>query len=312
MDVTGDTMKIFDCFTFFNEIDLLKFRIELLYPAVDYFVIVECSKTQTGNDKPYNFLEHEKEFSKWKDKIKYFKADTPPSLDEANGENWAIENYQRNYILTGLVTLNPQNDDIILISDLDEIVNPSVISHFNDYNVAVVNEGLNLKAKIKKSISFLMNHKKLTFNSSLLSVLEYSPVVLRQDFFYYYMNCRCNTKWNGSVMFFFKNIQLPQKLRNMRNELPNVMGRGGWHFSYLGGPEKIITKIRNLVEGHLLKIPEGYTIEEYISYCINNAIDIYHAKGNKYSYINPNEIGLPEIEYFIKQYTLFFNTERTN
>src|SRR5574344_1214689 len=152
MDVTGDTMKIFDCFTFFNEIELLKFRIELLYSVVDYFVIVECSKTQTGNDKPYYFLEHKEEFSKYRDKIKYFQADNPPSLEKTTGENWTIENYQRNSILSGLITLNPQNDDLIILSDLDEMVNPNVLSHLNNYKVSVVNEDLNYKAKIKKSL----------------------------------------------------------------------------------------------------------------------------------------------------------------
>ena len=44
-------MKIIDCFSFYNELDLLTYRLNLLNDYVDYFVIVEARQTHAGKDK---------------------------------------------------------------------------------------------------------------------------------------------------------------------------------------------------------------------------------------------------------------------
>ena len=49
-------MKAFDCFTFFNELDLLKIRLELLEDVVDYHVIVESNLTHSGVIKCFHNL----------------------------------------------------------------------------------------------------------------------------------------------------------------------------------------------------------------------------------------------------------------
>ena len=67
-------MKIYDCFTFFNEIDLLKIRLEYLYDYVDKFVISESNLTFAGQKKPFYFLNHKKEFSRWQNKIVYLQC----------------------------------------------------------------------------------------------------------------------------------------------------------------------------------------------------------------------------------------------
>ena len=45
-------MKIFDVFTFYNELDLLELRMNILGNSVDYFVINEANITFTGKPKP--------------------------------------------------------------------------------------------------------------------------------------------------------------------------------------------------------------------------------------------------------------------
>ena len=63
-------MKIYDCFTFFNELDLLDIRLHMLNDVVDYFVIVEIKKTHTGADKGLFFEEPNKDkYSQYKNKI---------------------------------------------------------------------------------------------------------------------------------------------------------------------------------------------------------------------------------------------------
>ena len=63
------TFKLIDCFIFYNELQLLLFRLEELYEIVDYFVLVESTVTFTGNAKPLYFEQHKELFHKYIDKI---------------------------------------------------------------------------------------------------------------------------------------------------------------------------------------------------------------------------------------------------
>ena len=62
-------MKIIDCFTFYNELDMLEFRLTELNDVVDYFVLVECIKTHVNNDKELFFENNKKRYSKFLHKI---------------------------------------------------------------------------------------------------------------------------------------------------------------------------------------------------------------------------------------------------
>ena len=70
--------KVFDCFTFLNEFDVLKLRFELLDPVVDYFVISELELTHQWNEKPLYFKENRSLFEKYAHKIIYI---CPPRKD---------------------------------------------------------------------------------------------------------------------------------------------------------------------------------------------------------------------------------------
>jgi beta-1,4-mannosyl-glycoprotein beta-1,4-N-acetylglucosaminyltransferase len=297
-------MRIYDCFTFYNEIELLKFRLELLTDTVDYFVIVECSKTQTGADKPFNYLLHKNEFFQWNDKIIYIQADDIP---EYKGENdWTIENYQRNCILRGLSYSNIKPDDLIIISDLDEIVNPDLLNNLKSYKVIPFDTSYGMKWSMRRFFQLIGTNKNLVKRNTLSFFLDFTPVVLQQSFFYYYINCKRNIKWNGSILLKYKNITLPQQLRNNRNFLPYAVGNVGWHFSYLGGKDKILDKLKAIVEGHNVHIPEDVTIEEYVANCIENGIDLYGDKNILYTFIEPELLGISDIQKYVKEYPSFF------
>jgi hypothetical protein len=47
---------LIDCFTFYNEINMLRFRLEELKDVVDYFVLVESDMTFNKNRK--HFIEN--------------------------------------------------------------------------------------------------------------------------------------------------------------------------------------------------------------------------------------------------------------
>lgn len=196
---------LIDSFTFFNELDLLELRLELLYPVVDKFILVEATKTQTKLKKALHFELNKKRYEKYLDKIIHVIVEDEP---EAGG--WAMENFQRNCITRGLKGI--ADNELIMMSDLDEIPNPKFVQQ------AVLNQWVRF--------TFNMRH------------------------FCYYANLEAKERsWNGSIFTTvgsFK-INTPQGYRNVKDSLPNAVN-SGWHFSWLGGPEKVHKKLRACIE----------------------------------------------------------------
>ena len=105
-------MKIYDAFLFFNELDLLEIRLNVLNEYVDYFVIAECELTFQNGVKEFVFEKNKERFVKFLDKIIYvksYKEQVPQTLD-----HWGREQWQRNQLRRGLNNLN--HDDIIILS----------------------------------------------------------------------------------------------------------------------------------------------------------------------------------------------------
>ncbi len=207
-------MKIFDCFSYLDEDLLLELRLNILDEYVDYFVIVEGNKTWQNNSKKLRFDINK--FDKFKKKIIYI-----PITDMPDGDNpWARENFQRNCISKGLV--NAEEDDLIIISDLDEIPNMEQIGKFNPN-------------------------------------MRYA--VFKQKHFYYKINLQSqkNPFWYGSKICVKKYLKSPQWLRNLKfkkrpfwridkHRLNNILESGGWHFCNLKSAKELLYKYKNLCE----------------------------------------------------------------
>ena len=119
---------IYDCFTFFNELDLLEIRLNTLNAVVDKFVLVEATLTHQGKPKPLYFDENKAKFESFSDKIIHIIVDKYP--ENTNDDAWIYERYQRNMIKEGLTNCKP--DDVIIVSDIDEIPNPSKITEYKN------------------------------------------------------------------------------------------------------------------------------------------------------------------------------------
>jgi len=132
--------KIIDCFVFNNEFEILELRLKLLNEKIDNFVLVESKQTHSGKPKPCYFEQNKELFQEYLHKIVHIVIDKFP--DEMLYEpsetdvpqdlhiHWFRENFQRNEILKGLYKLKLNHEDIILISDLDEIPDPNKIDLF--------------------------------------------------------------------------------------------------------------------------------------------------------------------------------------
>ena len=227
-------MKIFDCFMYFDEEHVLDLRLNVLYQNVDYFVIVESIYNHKGEKR--NLLFNSQKFEKFNDKIIYLVYDKIPQLVEPIKETdnekekdgkyimnaLYRENAQRDFILEGLKSA--KKDDLILISDVDEIPKLSSVN---------------------------------------LNQIKNEIILFKQDMFYYKYNLSLpNFKWTGTKAVKKKNLVSPQWLRNVKDrKYPfyridtffsdkkyidiKIINDGGWHFSNIKSPEMIEHKLRS-------------------------------------------------------------------
>lgn len=116
---------IYDAFTFFNELDLLEIRLNILNDFVDKFVLVESHQTFSGQEKPLYYEENKQRFEKWNDKIIHIVV---PNIETKNL-------FERHYLCYEAIEnelLKHEPEDIAFCSDLDEIWNPEILSKIDD------------------------------------------------------------------------------------------------------------------------------------------------------------------------------------
>ena len=265
-------MTIYDCFTFFNELDVLEIRLGELYSVVDYFVLVEASQTYQGAPKPLYYLNNADRFQRFRDKIIHVVCEFPTDRELTKlypgiPMPWTREYFQRDMIIKGLIGC--QDDDIIIISDVDEIPRPNKIRQF----------------ACTKGVK-----------------------IFEQHLYYYWLNCECVAgpnkrpyRWLGSAMLQFRDLRRPQEVRDLviatarelhsprlsvrlaaraLRELRGLIGwpvvivpDGGWHFSYLGGTDKVIEKIRAFA--HTEFLDPKFLEENRIKKLIESGEDLY-------------------------------------
>lgn len=230
-------MKIYDCFTYFNEQELLNIRINELNNFVDYFVIVEASQTFTGKDKKFYLDDATDILSKWSDKIIRIKIDFLENIIDP----WEREFFQRNAIAK--VLNYADKNDIVLISDVDEIINPKVFYKIN---------------KIKKP--YRLDNKQYFWN------------------FHWQVPSHCNQGARPTVCLAKHLIDYsPQQLRS--KDLP-IIRDAGWHFSYFSNIENIIYKIESFA--HTEYNQDEYKSLESIKHRIENGLDPFDRFPLKY------------------------------
>ncbi len=220
---------IYDAFSFFNELELLEVRLHELSDVVDKFVLVEATRTYTGNPKPLCFADHQHLFTEFFDKIIHVVVeDMPMTKDELEvalterdrgwieskyqvGNNWIRDRHQTNALMRALGDCDP--DDIIIISDADEIVRASIIEN------------------IEGTLCEGSNPVEQALNS-------------------YYFNIICtNMPWWGSkiVRRSYLDDATPSEVRFHSPPTSDdcYIKNGGWHYNFFGGAERIRLKVQS-------------------------------------------------------------------
>ena len=227
-------MKIYDCFMFYDEDMLLDIRLNILDKYVDYFVIVESRYFHNGKNRELKF--NLKNYEKFKNKIIYIVQDNEPEgiikLKDSDDENtktfklvnnsYLREHSQRNTIIKGLK--DAKEDDLILISDVDEIPN----------------------------LELLEIHK-----------INRQIIIFEQVIFYYKFNRYLNNfTWFGTKGCKKKYMKSPQWIRNVKNKRfyfwrldtlfsntkyinKHFVKNGGWHFSNIKKTKDIELKLKS-------------------------------------------------------------------
>ncbi len=211
-------MKLIDCFMYFDEDLVLDLRLNILHEHVEKFIIAEATRDHSGKEKKLNF--DFKNFSKFKDKINYLIIDDLPINVKSKKKNWDAnhwrDQYQRDSLARGFKKCD--ENDLIMISDIDEIPDPNKLSEF----------------KIQNKYACFMQ-KNFQSKLNLLNITD--------------------KYWMGTKICQKKHLKSPQWLRDIKTKKrsfwkfykpkePQLIFDGGWHFSFLKKPKDIAKKIK--------------------------------------------------------------------
>jgi beta-1,4-mannosyl-glycoprotein beta-1,4-N-acetylglucosaminyltransferase len=224
-------MRIFDSFRFFNELDVLEVRFNLLYDLVDFFVITECPYTIMGDEKPLYYWDNRDRFDKFNDKVIHdIMDDIPDNFDnyvERRGYHtpynsidrncnqkyidiplrYQRDMYARDYTAYSIEKAGAKSDDVIITSDADEVINPLVLQSLDWFDKN--------------------NH-----------------YVALQRHFYYKFNILREENWMGSRICTWDTLRqtsVDQLRQNHHNS--HRIESGGWHWSYFGNIDTIEQKL---------------------------------------------------------------------
>ena len=256
--------KMYDLFMINSEMDWLEIRMETMYKHVDYFVIVESPVTFTGHEKPLKMKDNWDRFAKFHKKMIYKVLENPP-LGAAR--TWDYEDYQRNAMFTQVIPglrgeQAPRIGDVIIVSDVDEIVRPAALQILRDCDFP----------------------RRLT---------------LRSQFYYYgFQFLHKGLEWEHPQATTFQGVAdtiLPANLRNgeggskLRAWWEKAdLWNAGWHcsscFSTIG---ELLTKMSSF--SHVSLNKEEYRDRNRIVDRVRNGLDLWDREGQIYEKIPDNE-----------------------
>jgi len=217
---------IYDYFFFFNEIDLLQIRLSEIGDYVDKIVIVEGTHTFSQNKYDSYYIKYKNLFIKYNHKIIHYIVDMNPLIEKGITNRWEYEFYLRNQIFDNLKHLN--NDDIILISDVDEI----------PYKNKLI-QGINM-IKNDNIIFFHLNDFRYYLNNTDEKKEFIGPFMLKY----------CKLKTINNLQKEIRSVYCNHRsyddfMRNKKNRYNEIIKHSGLHLSSFGGPRAVSYKVQS-------------------------------------------------------------------
>ena len=237
-------MKIYDLFTFNNELDLLEIRLNELDSVVDRFVICESTMSHNNEPKPLYFSNNRERFRKFLHKIDLVIFDNVKHTD-----SWSIENDHRR-ALSEKIPLNLDDADILLLSDLDEIPSKNTLKQLKTRDVNQFPVTLCYSMYSGSFHNHVISPENQLHNDSTVAI-KYSQYKTKNDLQHY---------------------------RNIRStSLPRILD-AGWHFTSMGGPKNVLKKIQNFAHSEYRDSGIVFT-EDDIKEKIKQGKDIFGRMG---------------------------------
>ena len=207
--------KIYDCFTFYNEFDILELRLQEHWDYVDKFVIAEANTTHQGAPKEFLLEQNWDRFKPYADKIVHIKVDDMPQHANA----WVPENFQRNALARGL--MDAEENDVILISDCDELVRDAAFEYIkeNEHDLFVTRIPL---------FYFKLNYMMYQPNQTIIGAMG----VRRK-----HLQTPQRIRDMG--------VSLMQRPWDYNDGRQCSIPHAGWHFSYFGNDDHVKNKIKS-------------------------------------------------------------------
>jgi beta-1,4-mannosyl-glycoprotein beta-1,4-N-acetylglucosaminyltransferase len=204
-------MAIIDCCPFFNELEILDVRLHELDPVVDKFILVEATQTHSGLPNKPCFEDNKDSFKPFLHKIAHLVVDFPPDLDPKGkpdqGLQPGISWARERWQRDQILQLlkDCRDDDLIIISDADEV------------------------ARAESILRYAQQDK--VYHLDMKS-------------YYYFLNTKVGQWTHAKIIPYgmLKHTQ-PSIIRNCVTGYP--IPHGGWHFSYAGGPERVVKKFQS-------------------------------------------------------------------
>ncbi len=205
-----------DCFPFLDELTMLRCRLETLAEVPDLVhVLVEADTVQGSNEpKPYVFAEHRDDFADFADRIVYVQATGLPD----DPDPWVREHAQREWATVGLRQLDPAPDDVVMLSDVDEIPTPVAAEFCQPQGITVFEQRMHPFA----------------------------------------VDWQHPDPWRGTVATRYSKVESVAMLRDARLLSPEVLPAAGWHFSWVSNTsEQRERKLKAFCHTELISTWEG-------------------------------------------------------
>jgi predicted O-methyltransferase YrrM len=233
-------MRIIDCFPYFNERELLELRINLLYDHVDKFIICDADRTHSGKPKPFTCKETINFLGLPKEKIQIVEVELPQkSIDSWESPNWFRERMQRNAASSFI-----EDGDVCFVSDCDEIIDPKYLKYY----ASIASQNPNNILRVP--LVFLTGRADLRVYDQNSNPREWNAA--------YFCTKTHLKKYSLSdireASCLGKSIEFSDIFVTENGKIQE----SGWHFSWMGDPERIKTKCSSFLHHDEVTVVENY------------------------------------------------------
>ncbi len=210
---------LFDCFLYFNEKELLELRYNMLKDVVDGFIITDADRTFKGDPKPFTCVETLQELGIPQDKVQVLHVELPGPKEFP--DPWIREYAQRDALAVGMRMTPP--DSAFFFSDVDEIPKP---------------EALLEAVKIARSAPDRCVRLSMPMFYGRADLRVVNPDGDPTE---------APNNWVCGTVVLAEHLQDSTLSVIRRNPKDVVYGNcdAGYHFSWMGGPDRLKTKVRS-------------------------------------------------------------------